>query len=423
MSTFLICSVGKTPGSVIASIKFWHPVRVCFVHTPDSKPDVAAVIIAGVDDRGLAMDAGRYDYCELANGDDLEACLEGLQHLTSDVQSWLDRDPQHRVIVDFTGGTKAMSAALALHARQWPCLYSYVAGARAPEGARHVVTGKEEIVHQSNPWNAIGYQAVDTYVILFDQLAFAAAARVAGEAKKRMTRDDRKAEMSVLELLAQAFDAWERFDHKGAVSAFRQVEKRANDLRGVLGRDRAERVLRDIRRFVPVLEQIRNAAAPARSHIADLLGNARRRANEGRYDDAVARLYRAIEAVAQVALRERHGIQSTAKVALDELPADLKQLWAPRATEGQVALGLQDAYALLAALGDTCGEAFQRTGLGGVRSPLSTRNQSILAHGFARVPTEIFDGLWVAALSLADLHDTALPVFPRLEAWHFTVVD
>jgi CRISPR-associated protein (TIGR02710 family) len=272
-----------------------------------------------------------------------------------------------------------------------------------------VVSGTEKIVHQANPWDALGHQAVEDFVVLFDQHAFVAAARVAGLAKARVSRPDRKREFAVLEQLAKAFDAWDRFDHRSSRNAFDNVAKSANDLRAVLGTSKGGRVLDGVACLASHLGALCDVATPSRHHVLDLLANAKRRKDEGRLDDAVARLYRAIEAVAQVALKERHGFASTEKVPLDRVPETLRREWAPKAKAGVVPLGLQDAYALLASLKDPLGEKFKGTALDGKESPLVVRNRSILAHGFDRVSERVFDKLWAAALSLAGVEEAGLP--------------
>ncbi|MCL6533757.1 MAG: hypothetical protein K6U12_10830, partial [Armatimonadetes bacterium] len=144
-------------------------------------------------------------------------------------------------------------------------------------------------------------------IVLFDQRAFLAAANVTAEAKTRVSRADRRRELAVLEQLAKAFDAWDRFDHKASKTCLEDVAKSANDLRAVLGSAKGQRVLEAVERSRSYLEELCQAAPPSRHHVLDLLANAKRRKDEGRVDDAVARLYRAIEAVAQVALKERYG--------------------------------------------------------------------------------------------------------------------
>lgn len=118
--------------------------------------------------------------------------------------------------------------------------------------------------------------------------------------------------------------------------------------------------------------------------------------------------------VAQVALKEGHGVASTEKVPLEKVPESLTSLWAARENDGAVALGLQDDYALLAVLGDPVGQKFHDAGLSGTKSPLVARNRSILAHGFERVTDAVFDKLWASALSLAVVDAASLPSFPVL---------
>ena len=153
----------------------------------------------------------------------------------------------------------------------------------------------------------------------------------------------------------------------------------------------------------------------SRVKIADLLANALRRRHEARYDDGVARLYRAIESLAQLSLAERHEIPSTDNVPLDRVPEPLRDEWALRVRDGKLQVGLQDAFALLDELGDQTGKAFKALRLDDrERSPLAARNQSILAHGFEPVGMKVFDQVWRSAMSLGGFSDSELPEFSHL---------
>jgi CRISPR-associated protein (TIGR02710 family) len=414
-SRFLICTVGGSSEPVVTALKHWRPVRVRFVHTPQTTGNVDAKVVPDARAEGVDLDAGRYDLFELPDGEDLASCLDRLSQLTPEVKEWAARGQRFQVVVDFTGGTKCMSAAIGVQASRWPCIFSYVGGGeRTKEGVGIVVSGAERVVFQANPWDALGYQAVEDFVVLFDQRAFRAAAHVVACAKERVSRPDRKRALAVLEQLAKAFDAWDRFDHQSSRSILDSVAKSANDLRAVLGTSKGDRVLGGVARLASHLDGLCGSATPSRHHVLDLLANAKRRKDEGRFDDAVARLYRAIEAVAQVALKDRHGFESTERLPLDRVPETVRPEWAARARDGVVALGLQDAYMLLASLNDPIGEKFRSAGLDGTQSPLVARNRSILAHGFDRVSDRVFNTLWDAALSLADVAEADLPSFPTL---------
>jgi len=59
-------------------------------------------------------------------------------------------------VADFTGGTKTMSVALALATVQAVGRYTYVGGTeRTKDGPGMVVDGKERMLHQANPWDAL----------------------------------------------------------------------------------------------------------------------------------------------------------------------------------------------------------------------------------------------------------------------------
>jgi len=388
---------------------------VLFVPSEQTSEQVDVVLREYAERQRQPLSRGAYERFPVHDAEDLDGCLEVIRKLDDEVRNWRGRDGNYEVVADFTAGTKCMTAALALQARRWTCSFSYVGGAqRSKEGVGVVKSGTERVVHSANPWDALGHQAVEDFIVLFDQHAFVAAAKAADRAKRRVGRASRKREFSALEQLAKAFDYWDRFDHQKSSTEFGDVDKNANDIRGVLGPSKADQMLRAVADLGEHLGGLCAAEAPSRHHVIDLLANAQRRNEEGRTDDAVARLYRAIEAVAQVTLKEGHNIKSTEKVALERVPIRLQAEWKPRAKEGTLALGLQGAFTLLDALNDPLGQRFMESCLAGQKSPLTARNRSILAHGFERVSQSVFDNLWKAALSLADVSEADLPAFPTL---------
>lgn len=413
-STLLICTVGGSPEPIVAALKQWRPLRVRFVHTRRTKGKVAEIVSKACEE-GVDLDAGRYELLELPDEQDFSSCVEHLRGLTDEVRAWATRGDDFQVVVDITGGTKCMTAAMAIQASHWPCLFSYIGGSeRTKDGVGVVVSGSEIVRYAQNPWDALGHQAVDDFVVLFDQYAYLAAANLAAVTMRRVSRPDRKRELSSLEQLAKALDAWDRFDHTTSGNLLESVSKSANDLRAALGPTRGDRVLAGAAQLVTHLGQLGAAQAPSRHHVLDLLANAKRRKDEGRFDDAVARLYRALEAIAQVTLKEVHGFASTERVPLQEVPEPLRSLWDSRAIDGAVALGLQDDYAVLAALGDPVGQKFKDAGLSGTKSLLVARNRSILAHGFERVTEAVVNKLWTSTLALAAVDEATLPSFPAL---------
>jgi len=410
-----ICTVGGSPEPLIASIKQWKPSKVFFLPSKQTAKDVEG-IVTKASEEGFQVPIGCYETQVIPDAQNFADCVESFRKLTDEVRKWLARGENYEVVVDFTGGTKCMTAALALQAHQWHCKFSYVGGSeRTKDGVGIVVSGKEQIVHAKNPWDALGYQAVEEAVVLFNQGARAAASRRLEISLRQISSEPVKRELSTLKSLTDAYDAWDRFQHKDALNRLKDVLKNANDLPALFGQSASETLKKTLSQHAEYLNQLVPASdKPTRTAVLDLLANAKRREDEGRHDDAVARLYRAIEAIAQVILAEKHGIEDTGKVPQDTLSEALRNRWRHKADNGIIKLGLQDDYTLLRELNDRHGEQFEKLKWHERKSPLTERNKSILAHGFKPVGETIFEQLWQGSLQLAKVTEQDLPEFPLL---------
>lgn len=395
--TLLICSVGGTPEPLVQALLHWRPAAVRFIVSSQTRPQVDAILHAYGEHMGEPLSPGCYEFVTVDDPEDLVQVVACFRPLGTHVRNWIDRGGDYRVVADFTGGTKCMSAALALVARRWPCQFSYIGGAQRSKGGVGVVeSGSERVVLSANPWDALGYQAVEDAVTVFNHGGYAASAERLDQAVKVTGDPSVKRELSTLKAVIDAYAAWDRFDHKTARQRFDDAIKNRNDLAAIFAD--AQELIRRIERHTDLVAALTGSSEPTAAWVEDLLRNAERRAAEQRFDDAVARLYRAFEALAQVRLRERHGISDTKAVPLNHLPDRLQKEWSGRARDGQLFLGLRDAYRLLRELGDDLGERFNQAGFDDdERSPLVARNQSILAHGFRSashtVYTQLHDGL------------------------------
>jgi CRISPR-associated protein (TIGR02710 family) len=426
-----ICTVGGSPEPIVAALSAQRPDRVVFVVSPDSRGQTEQIR----DRLDPPLAAGAWAVTEVGDPQDLSVCVQAMrEQLEPEVAAWWARGPDHEVAVDFTGGTKCMSAAVALVARPWRRLhFVYVGGSRRTnDGLGVVVSGSERVLMDRNPWDSLGYQAVEDAVVLFDQRAPRAAAQLLGRARTAANEPSVRRELATLEQCFGAYAEWDAFRHAAARQGLVDARKNANDLRHLFGGPRAGQLLAEIEGHLAFLAGFGESETPAPALVWDLLANALRRAETGAFDDAVARLYRAVEALGQVALAQEYGIDASA-VPAERLSPALRQALAapeppvvePAATaDGRAKgvptatgykLGLQQVYALLAAWGHPLGQRFKEQGLDSDRSPLATRNRSILAHGFAPVTRETYTALKERVFALAGLtaEDDRLPRFPR----------
>ena len=131
--------------------------------------------------------------------------------------------------------------------------------------------------------------------------------------------------------------------------------------------------------------------------LVDLINNAYRRIEEGKYDDAVARLYRAIELIAQIKLAEE-GLDdlSEGKFTIEELKErkmDIRRYLDYADDKGRLKLGLANKFKLLRDMG---WEEADTVYLGNnkLKDLLKKRNSSILAHGLEPVEKETANELF-----------------------------
>lgn len=367
MKTLLILTVGGSCAPVVTAIKDYKPDHTVFIvstgdrgsritidgdqkpcQKEDKTPEVNIL-------RQTGMQEGQYHIKELSDPDTLHLCFEEIRHellnLSPEQQEW-------RKVADYTGGTKTMSAALCLAALQTGWELSVVRGSRT-DLIR--VRDGTEMASLVNTWDVRARQQIEQAEELFNQYAYSPA----GDLLKSLVRSaplspGLQGSIQKIVTLCHGFDAWDRFDHV-----------------------RAAQILQPYRdEFLPqwkMLKKILGEMQPSKYEpVFDLFFNAERRAHNGRYDDAVARLYRALEMLAQTRLKQREPALSADNIIVSLLPDPLQVRFASR--KGKIKLGLLEDYDLLSELDDPLGTFFspQRQKL---LATLEKRNSSILAHG------------------------------------------
>ncbi len=267
----LICSVGGSPEPVAASIKYVQPARVLLWHSEDTR------------DHGIAA---RSNWRTMIKTTPTSGALRSrrtcsaawrIRQRSTRMIALGSRSPQHRTVVDFTGGTKAMSAAMVLVAHRWDCQFLYIAGsARTKDGTGAVPIGSEAPVQQANPYDALAYQPLQDAVQLFNHGQAGAASQMLDSFTKRLDLSQAvKRQLIAVQNLTNAYAHWDAFRHKDAVSSFEMTIKVANDLGAAMPRHDLIPTLETHRDLC--LNLVRSQGNPSHEFILDLLANADRR--------------------------------------------------------------------------------------------------------------------------------------------------
>lgn len=346
--------------------------------------------------------------------DDLEqtfqCCLEALRGLEQEGFAAND------IVAEYTSGTKAMTAGLALAASSFGCgSLNYVTG-RREHGV--VVEGTEKLLSVPTAF----FRAHHDLTIarhLFERLQFSAVLELLPEWRVHLLGDQDGATLFALRALAHAYDAWDKFEHATFVERF-ALAQTALESEMVDPRVREHVVSEDV--VSRIGELAATIEAPERrkrfhaDQLADLWNNAHRRMESGSYDDAVARLYRLVEMTAQYEFDRTFGI-NTSNVRFEQLREPISdglraELEHARSQNGKktIKIGLQTAYRLLGEQDSPLGRAYVPDSEGDLLSGLLTsRNQSILAHG--QTPVEKA----VAAMLLVESTRLVTVVVPDFE--------
>jgi CRISPR-associated protein (TIGR02710 family) len=379
MKTIVILTVGGSHQPIVRSIQQNRPEFVHFLCSADcertkgsyiqvigegkviksrndiEKPDLPNVVTL------TNLTEGQYEVNQIKHFDNLNDCyLTALQL----IEKLHVKHPEATIIADYTGGTKSMTAGLAAAALDdGRCEIQLVMGERRDLDK---TANKTEFVRPVQVWDTQATRRMRATKELIARFDYAGAAHLLEETAARFASDSTIATMQRWLSLCRAFDAWDRFDHQ-----------------------MAQQILQPYRGVVDTYKTFLALLLEGRGHgfelVEDLLLNAERRAAQGRYDDAIGRLYRALELTAQVWLKQRHEVK-TSDVDIVSVPESMKgQVEKKRDDKGTIKIGLLDSWDMTATFpNDPLGQHFtqQRDNL---LNFLSFRNNTLFAHGLRPV--------------------------------------
>jgi CRISPR-associated protein (TIGR02710 family) len=209
-----------------------------------------------------------------------------------------------------------------------------------------------------------------------------------------------RAELQIAQDLSAGYDAWDRFDHATARMRLDLYRSRIGQTAGLQ------------LKFLDLLTAGEGDSRKEPAQLLDLWLNGERRAAQGRYDDAVARVYRLLEWTAQWLLRTRCGLD-TSDIREDQW---IEGIGINRNREGKWQVGLFAAWQLVAHYLTGDSQVFAQEQQEKLRNHIQVRNQSILAHGYRPVDKAAWERLaeWATGTFLPVLRAEAATAGVRL---------
>lgn len=400
MVTSLIVSVGGTVAPVVKTISEHNPQYVCFFCSQLSVEKIPEIRQQLAEQLGENKPTFTAHKVMVDDENDLIHCYQKARECVDQLDTW--GVAASSAMVDYTGGTKTMSVALGLAIVREGFEFSYVGGdKRTKDGLGVVVDGSEIVRAGINPWALFAVDEHRLVIKYFNRYQYIAAKEVSDMLiNKSELNPNLKQLFKIISELAVVYDQWDKFQHSEAIKGFKHVIEHLNSYVSVGGKTKYQGLLTEVQNNFERLKELaidtKQFKKPSRSLIIDLIANAERRAAENKYDDAVARLYRALEMVAQVAITEPPlSVESASNFPEAKLPEALKEDYVKQySRDGKIKLGLEALFKVLNSIdpphphAQTFWAYYER-----LRNVQNARNQSILAHGLTPVEKTTYEAL------------------------------
>ncbi|ACV63725.1 CRISPR-associated protein, TIGR02710 family [Desulfofarcimen acetoxidans DSM 771] len=390
MDKVLIVTVGGSIEPIFTSITQNKPDFTYFLcsddtQTPKNKGSYIMVNEGKDGEKPIALRTGlassEYEIIKIKEIDNLNHCYVTAAGIIQRVRL---EYPGSQLIIDYTGGTKSMSAGLAAAAMDdGRCLLSVVKGVRS------------DLVKVRDGTQRVSKYSADLYIYkrfklikeLFSKYDYSGCISLILELTDFELPKDIEPEIQAYEVISKGLDAWDKFDHDKAYSFLESYAAYIKDHFGFF-----INVRRDKESYESEEELTRKVGY---NIVFDLLLNAQRRAFRGQYDDGVARMYRALEMLGQITLLNNSPSLKSGDIQVELLPESIRDKYeAMRNTRsGKIEIGLWANFELIKDLKGPISEviAIYRNQL---INETKKRNTSILAHGITPLSKKDYEDMY-----------------------------
>jgi len=417
----LIITVGMREAPIILSFLTLRPKIGILLHT--SKSEVIADKV--INDNNVIALGIRFEKVEI---DEIDAAknfqilkqsvLGRIKHTNNDVNG---------IFVDPTGGRKVMGVSIATFAFFYriPMVYLH-----AEERLSIPVPFTGQIKEIANPYEHYGDIELSMLKRHIECYDFRAALELCKELEATVTDQHLYLKLQQIRKMIHIYNDWDSFLHSTHFQKVPSIEEKAK----IRLADRLETLyLKEMKRFgysfinektlesnLDFLKNLQNTWDSKRNlcdpyRLIDLYANACRRAEQGKYDDATARIYRCLEMCANLCL-EKAGIEKlknpdyeafarknglTYKILQNKF-SELSGFEKP-----QNPPGLNDQMFLLKIIGSKVANIYfkmEKLEANG-ENLRDKRNRSILAHGTSPITKKDFEALdsWTTKIIIGTL--------------------
>jgi|GEM_PF-2236211 len=401
----LIAILGQSSEPLVKGIEEYKPQFVCF-YCPRSSTEK-------VEEVKKKLKYGKFETIELFLDDpqDFNHCFAKANEAVEELNK--RNIYPNDTLLDYTGGTKIMSSALVAatlgrgfqYALLAPSLdeslhYIYMGeGDDDRGGLSYIENGMEELLTSKNPWEIRALESKRKIQRNFNNYRFKSVIDQLDSLKTKGLNSERDEYLlDAIRELASAYSRWDRFHYEEVKEKLKKGSEDLTTYRNLAqSRGQLDISVEKIEENIDFLSLLQEETFGfdfekriGKSLAVDMFWNATRRAEEGKYDDGIVRLYRTVEMFGQVEIYEELGCHTDA-VPSDLIPEELRsELQRKSNKEGKVELSLHDDFRVLSKLGNEIGKDFIKNE-DHFKKIMRTRNTSFLTHNFKAIDEHQFE--------------------------------
>ena len=342
-----------------------------------------------------------FDYYEFIQVDEID---DFNKYFTAIKNVVLELEDEYKIVIDYTYGTKTMTMSAAMVSMLYGKDLIFVTGERK----NGIVTKGTEKVISQNLFPIYDEFTIDSIKKSFNANRFETARALLSNVV------DETVEKEAFSKLIESYYYFDNVNYPEAYKCF-DVKLFTNtwpELKKQFGYNR--RALHNI---------VNDDKTKDHDLLASLINNARRRNEEHKYDDAIARLYRSLELIGQIYL-EKYELNSSnidIEILKDKGVEDcyIEKLENSRSDDGKIRIGLVQDFEVLSYFDSQIKEVYDKH-KNHIKNIIAYRNSSILAHGMeAKTADEYkeFESLIFEIISVLEekvldyIEDTKFPEF------------
>ena len=349
------------------SIDSKNPDRVILFGSEESKYTVEALKKEYFNEKNREFDY--YEFIQIDEIDKFNKYFNAMKDVVTELEG------EYKIIIDYTYGTKTMTMSAAMVSMLFGKELIFVTGERE-NGI--VVRGTEEVKNQNL------YSIYDEFTLEKIENAFNANRFETALNLLSHIVDPNINKRAYYKLIK----TYSHFDNVNYEEAFRYFDVD-------LFRSEWPHLAQDFANNRLALTNMNKKSEKKKDYylLASMINNARRRYEEHKYDDAIARLYRSLELIGQIYLKKYGLNSSNIDISLlkdrgvsQELIDDLEK----SRTDGKIKIGLIQDFEVVSQINPTIRDFYAEYG-NWMKQIVTFRNSSILAHGMEAKTAEEYE--------------------------------